>query len=287
MILVTGATGHVGAELLAQLAAEHRSVRAMTRRPRAAHVPPGVEVVYGDCDDPASLDAAFAGADRAFLMSAQAAGSAERPTHELELVAAARRARVRHLVALSVYDGGAGDDALGAWHRQSEAAVVDSGLDYTMLRPGRFMSNSLQWAPMIRRGDTVHIPFAGRPAAPIDPADIAAVALAALTTEAHRNSAYQLSGPQVLTPAEELRILAEALGRPLRLVEPPIEAAKAGMLAAGMPQPVVEAIVARVLCGQDGADVLPTVANILGRPPATFAHWVSTHAGLFTDADAH
>ncbi|MCW2640631.1 MAG: nucleoside-diphosphate sugar epimerase [Dactylosporangium sp.] len=285
MIIVTGATGHVGSELIARLAAEHLPVRAMTRRPQAIQAPPGVEVVYGDCDDPDSLHAAFNGADRAFLMSAQATGSAERPTHDLRLVHAARRAGIRHVVKLSVYDGGRSDDALGAWHREAEAAVTDSGLDWTLLRPGRFMSNALHWAPMIRRGDTVHIPFAHRPAASIDPADIAAIAAAALTTEHHHNSAYQLSGPEVLTPAEELRILAATLGRPLRAVEPTIDQAKAGMCRAGMTEPVVEAIVARVLTGDDGAEVLPTVEQLLGRPPVTFATWARNHAGAFLAAD--
>jgi uncharacterized protein YbjT (DUF2867 family) len=284
MIVVIGATGGVGGELIAQLAEHRQPVRAMTRRPKATAFPPGVEVVYGDCDDPDSLDKAFRGADRAFLMSAQVIGSAERPTHLPRLVRAARQAGTRHLVALSVYDGGRGDDAIGAWHREAEAAVTGSGISFTLLRPGRFMSNALQWAPMIRRYATVHIPFASRPAAPIDPADIAAVARLALTTDAHQNSSYQLSGPQVLTPADELRILDEVLGRVSRLVEPSIGAAKAGMLAAGMPAPVVEAIVARVLAGQDGGEVLPTVARLLGRPPATFAQWASAHAAMFTGA---
>jgi uncharacterized protein YbjT (DUF2867 family) len=89
MILVTGATGHVGSELVAQLVSRQetgpagvppvaRSIRAMTRRPQATTLPSTVEVVYGDADDPASLDLAFAGVDAAFLMSAQPVGSAPR-----------------------------------------------------------------------------------------------------------------------------------------------------------------------------------------------------------------
>jgi uncharacterized protein YbjT (DUF2867 family) len=287
MILVTGATGQVGGELVAWLAAQAVPARAMTRRPHTTDWPPRIEAVYGDAEDPASLDAAFDGADRAFLMSAQAVGSAEHPTHDLRLVQAARRAGVRHVVKLSVYSGGTGDDVLAAWHREAEAAVTGSGMGWTLLRPGRFMSNALQWVPMLRRGDTVHAPFATRPAAPIDPADIAAVALAALTTDGHRNVGYQLSGPQVLTPEDELGILAKVLNRPLRLVEVPVEAAKAGMIAAGMPAAVVDAILARTLDSDEGAEVLPTVARILGRPPTTFAQWAENHAAHFSGADPH
>jgi uncharacterized protein YbjT (DUF2867 family) len=280
MILVTGATGHVGSALAAQLAASHEPVRAMTRRPDAATFPPGVAVVYGDCEDPASLDVAFRGADRAFLMSGQATGTAEHPTHDLALVEAARRAGVRQVVKLSVYDGGGTDDAIGAWHREAEAAVTASTMDWTMLRPGRFMSNALQWASAIRRGDTVHIPFAYRRAAPIDPADIAAVAALVLTTGAGRNTSYQLSGPELLTPSDELELLGKALGRSLRLIEPAIDATRAGMLAGGMPAAVVDAIVARV-GGSEGAVVLPTVTQLLGRRPATFSAWATAHAAAF------
>ena len=285
MILVTGATGHVGSELIAKLVAGGQPVRAMTRRPATVKVPPGVELAYGDCDDAGSLAAAFDGTDRAFLMSAQAPGSAEYPSHDLRLIDAARRAGVRHVVKLSVYSGGDGDDAIGAWHREAEAAVIDSGIEWTLLRPGRFMSNALQWAPMIQHGDTVHVPFASRAAASIDPADIAAVALVALTTEGHRNIAYQLSGPEVLTPAEELAILAEVLGRPLRLIEPPIDTVKSAMRAAGTPAHVIGAIVARAQ-GSEGTDVLPTVAQIIGRPPTTFRQWATTYAALFFDKEA-
>src|SRR5262249_42977976 len=157
---VTGSTGHVGGELVTQLAGRGERVRAMTRRPDAAAFPDRVEVVYGDAEHPDSLANAFAGVDRAFLMTAQAIGSAPRPTHMIALVAAAGRAGVEQLVQLSVLDGGESDGPIGAWNRQAEAATMDSGLAWTMLRPGRFCSNALGWSSMLRRGDTLHIPFA-------------------------------------------------------------------------------------------------------------------------------
>jgi uncharacterized protein YbjT (DUF2867 family) len=282
MILITGATGNVGAEVASMLVASGHPVRAMTRRPRDVSMPDGVEVVHGDAAEPASLDDAFRGADRAFLMTAQQVGNAPRPTHDINLAEAARCAGVTHAVKLSVYGAGNGDDVIYRWHAEAEAALIDTGIDYTLLRPGRFMSNALHWAPMIRRGDEVHIPFAARPAASINPADIAAIAVAALTTNAHRNRAYQLSGPEVLTPAGELDILGEALGRKLRLIEPSIEEARAGLLASGMPPVVVDAVVARTLETDDGALVLPTMPTLLGRQPNTFASWARTHANAFT-----
>ncbi|MHC1561631.1 NmrA family NAD(P)-binding protein [Actinomycetospora sp. C-140] len=283
MIVVTGATGHVGRELVDRLAADGHPVRAVTRRPDAYDAPHGVEVVGGDAEDPASLDAVFAGADRAFLMSAQPVGSAPRPTHVPALVDAAVRAGVGHLVLLSVYRGGEGEDVIAAWSGAVEDAVTASGVPSTLLRPGRFMANALQWIPQMRRGDEVAIPFARRPAASTDPADIAAVAAVALTTSGHAGAAYQLSGPEVLTPVDELAVLAELLGRPLRAVEPPLDGVRAGMVRAGFPAHVVDAILARSEDTEDGTAVLDTVERVTGRPPATFVAWAARHLARFRD----
>ncbi len=242
MILVTGATGHVGSELVAQLAAGGHAARAMTRRPQAARFPDGIDVVGGDFTDGASLDAALRGVDRVFAMSVQPAGSAPAPTDDLALVAACRRAGVQRIARLSVLDGGGTDpgDPIVRWIGEIEGAVRDSGAAWTLLRPGRFMSNALGWAPMIRRGDDVHVPFATRPAASIDPADIAAVAALALTEDGHAGATYELSGPQTMTPIEEIRVLGELLGRPLRPIAMTPAATRDAMLRHGMPEAVVE-----------------------------------------------
>jgi len=288
MILVTGATGHVGSELLIQLAARGEKVRAMTRRPQTARFPSGVEVAGGDFDDAPSLDLALEGVEQVFLVTTQPAGSAGGPTHERLVVSAARRAAVRRIVKLSVLGGArdrnAGDEAdrdpITRWHRAAEGAVMESGISWTMLRPGRFMSNALQWASMIRQGGKVQVPFATRPAASIDPADIASVALRALTEPGHDGKSYELSGPAALTPEQEIRILGGALDRPLELVALPRDAACAGMRRAGMPDDVIDAILARAITDH-GTEVLSTVQDVTGRPPRTFEQWVSAHVDAF------
>ncbi|WP_369248042.1 NAD(P)H-binding protein [Streptomyces sp. R41] len=309
MILVTGATGHVGGELVRQLAEAGQPVRAMTRRPAQARFSTGVEgrveTVYGDANDPASLDQAFAGVRGAFLMSSQAVGSAPGPTHDTALAEAAARAGVERLVKLSVLNGGAagaagagraggdagdGADVIARWHATAERAVTSpaKGWAWTLLRPGRFMSNALQWAPAIRGADEVPIPFADRPAASIDPADIAAVACAALTArgDEHAGAAYELSGPRSLTPTEELTILADVLSRPLRVREVPAEATRTAMTRYGFPPEVVEAIMNRTLHDDRGTEVLPTVQKLLDRPARTFAQWARAHAGAFSPSGA-
>lgn len=286
MILVSGATGMVGRELLTRLATDAVPVRAMTRRPHAMSAPPGAEVVYGDADDAASLDAAFRGVTAAYLMSAQPVGAAPAPTHDIALAEAARRAGVERVVKLSVYDAGeGGDDPMSAWHRTAEAAVTGSGMAYTLLRPGRFMTNTLHWAPMIARGDTVYVPFSELPAASVDPADIAEIAATALTTGRHDGAAYKITGPEALTPVDELAVIGAEIGRTLHVVEPPAERFRAGMMRSGMAPEVVDAIIARMRDDPPAAEVLPTVADVLGRPATRFADWVARHRAAFLTTD--
>jgi uncharacterized protein YbjT (DUF2867 family) len=257
----------------------------MTRRPGEAGFPEGVEVVRGDLGDRASVEAALAGVDRVFLMSAQIVGSTASPTHDMVVADASRAAGVRHIVKLSVLKGGSGGghdgDPISLWHARAEAAIRECGAAWTILRPGRFMSNALQWAPMVRRDGKVRIPFAARRAASIDPSDIAAVAAHALSESGHAEKVYELSGPDALSPAQELEILGETLGRSLELIALPPEAAYDGMLRMGMPADVVEAAMRRSLMDDLGTEVLPTVRQVTGRPARTFAEWARAHVAAF------
>ncbi|MBW8817324.1 MAG: hypothetical protein JF598_03600 [Streptomyces sp.] len=125
------------------------------------------------------------------------------------------------------------------------------------------------------------IPFADRPAASIDPADLAEIAALALTTGEHTGAVYELSGPQSLTPTEELSVLGEVLGRDLRVRPVSTDAARAGMSRYGFPPEVVDAIMRRTLDGDRGSEVLPTAEKVLGRPARTFARWSRAHAAEF------
>jgi uncharacterized protein YbjT (DUF2867 family) len=276
MILVTGATGHVGAELVTSLATGGVQVRAMTRRPEAARFPRGVEVVKGDCEAPESLKKAFEGVDRAFLMTSQPTGSEK--LHTVAQVDAAKAAGVGYVVKLSVARGGEeGHPRVAAWHREDEGAVTGSGLDHTMLRPGRFMSNTLGWKHMLARGDTVYVPFARKATTPIAPEDIAAVAAEALTTDRFKNEVLELSGAEVLTPEQELAIVGRVLNRELTLKEPSVEQTVDGIARSGMDRGLAAAMVEHVLKGSYGAEVWPTVERVLGRKPMTFQQWAEKH----------
>lgn len=275
MIMVTGASGHVGSELVPLLRECGRPVRALVRHPDRYQAPPGVDVIAADLDRPDSLTEAFRGVTGMFLLG----GFVDMPG----LVAQARDAGVAHVVLLSSRSvvGGHPDNAVVRMHRGGEAAVRDSGICTTVLRPSGFMSNTLRWCSQLRGGDVVRAPFAGVPIAAIDPYDIAAVAATVLTTTGHANHSYPLSGPVALLPADQVAILAHVLDRPLRFVAQPDDEARAEM-SRTFPAEIVDAFFRFFTEGEfDDSPVVPTVENLTGMPARTFREWAVVHADEF------
>jgi uncharacterized protein YbjT (DUF2867 family) len=163
----------------------------------------------------------------------------------------------------------------------AEAAVRDAGIAWTILRPSGFHSNALRWLPQLRAGDVVRAPWPDVPIASIDPADIAAVAATAAIERRHDGQALALSGPQPLTPGDQVATLARALARPLRYEPLPDGEARATM-AADTPPAVVDALFRFFSDGEfDDSAVLDTVATVTGQAPRPFAAWATAHADRF------
>jgi uncharacterized protein YbjT (DUF2867 family) len=285
MILVTGASGNVGSEVVTALRARGAAVRALFRDPAGAAgpgaaggaggLPAGVEAVGGDLSDPASLGDALAGVDGVFLLG----GFPTLP----DVLARARAAGVGHVALLTsrCVVGGKADNAITGMWLESEAAVRDSGLAWTVVRPSGFHSNALRWRPQLAVGDVVRAPWPDVRIASIDPADIAAVAAVALADRRHDGEALSLSGPAPLTIGEQVAALGRALGRPLRY-EPQADAEARAEMAAAMPEPFVDAQFRFFSDGEyDDAVVLDTVARVTGRLPRTFEAWAAAHADRF------
>lgn len=272
---MSGASGNVGAELVRALAASGQRVRALTRKGTLSELPAGVEAVSGDLDQPASLATALEGATGVFLLS----GYADMPG----LLSAVRDAGAQHVVLLSAGAVEDGDpaNAIVKYNVASESAVRDSGVRWTILRPSGYQSNALQWIPQLRAGDVVREPFADVPIAAIDPLDIAAVAVKALTQPGHDEAVYRLTGPRAILPADRVRVLAEVLGRPLKL-EPLSNEAARDQMTADMPVEYVDAFFSFFVDGTyDDSRVLPTVEQLLGRPARSFDQWAGAHAAVF------
>jgi len=277
-ILVTGGTGNIGAALVRMLVASGHGVHVITRdhaRARAA-LGEAVELVEADLTQPASLASAFAGVERALFLGGAGPNLA---TVAGAFASAARNAGVRHVVAIS---SGTIEMTppvvVGAWHAALEAAITATGLATTFLRPDNFASNSLRWSPTIRAKSMVFAPIADGQSVPIDPDDIAAVAHAALTRPGHEGRTYVLSGPAVMSTRDQVAAIAAELGRPIRVVDVPIEQARDGMIGSGMPAMLADAILE--LLGHTPRPTT-TVEAITGRPPRTYAAWVAEHRAAF------
>ncbi|GAA3465552.1 NAD(P)H-binding protein [Nonomuraea roseola] len=277
MILVTGAAGNVGANVVRQLLDAGEKVRVMTRNPGDRSFPDGVEVVAGDLTQPETLPGALSGIERAFLFPVF--------TGVGGFLDAARQTGLRHVVLLSSSTVTFSTPGLiGEQHLQVERAVAASGLPWTFVRPDAFMSNDLVWAPQIAGGEVVRGVYGNAALAPVDPRDIAAVAVRALLDQ-RAGEAYVLTGPQSLTQIERVRIIAETIGRPLRFEEVPREQFREQMLRHGMPAPVIDELLDG-LAARDGktAEISPAVEEVTGRPSFTYAQWVAHHAAAFVPA---
>lgn len=276
MYVITGATGNVGSAVVEVLAARGEQVRAVSRRPPATAPAPTVEPVAGDLNDPATLAAPLDGATGAFLLS----GYDDMPG----LLERARRAGVQRVVLLSSSSVPTGktDNAVVAYHMQAEEDVRAGGIPWTFLRPSMFMTNALQWVDQLAAGDVVRAPFPAVAAAVVDPADVGAVAAEALVGGGYEGRALRLTGPEALTPADRLRTLGDVLGRELRFEGLTDDEAR-DELHSTMPEAYAAAFLRFYVDGElDESPVLPTVEEILGRPPHDFAAWAAAHAEAFT-----
>ncbi|MGP3949288.1 NAD(P)H-binding protein [Streptomyces sp. 7N604] len=287
MILLTGASGTVGRRTARLLAHEGHAIRLLTRDPARLPEPTArAETVVGDFEEPATLRRALSGVRAALIVT----NNPLRPAHDAELITAAARAGVQRLVklsALGVTDSSA-DDLITRWQRETEDCVRTSGLEWTLLRPRAFMSNSLGWAPDIRAKGTVSAWPGDAPSACVDPYDIAAVAARALTEPGHASRAYALTGPESLTARQQTAILGTVLGRPLVFREQTREQTRQ-LLESRYPAPVAQAlleIAERRLLGNSG-QVNPTVERLIGRPARSYADWADEHGLYFAPADRH
>jgi uncharacterized protein YbjT (DUF2867 family) len=185
------------------------------------------------------------------------------------------------LLSSSATPGGDMTNALARYHILSEQAVRESGVRWTFLQPNSFMSNTFQWIPQLREGDAIRAPFADVATATIDPQDVGAVAAKALQSDELEGRSLRLSGPEALYPSDRARILASALGTEIRFEAQSNEQAREEM-SAGMPAEYVDAFFSFFVEGTvDETTVLPTVGEVLGRPPRSFEQWAAAHADAF------
>lgn len=277
MILVTGATGTVGRQVVAQLRERDMPVRAVTRSPGSAGLPAGVEVVRGDLADPASLEPHLAGVDAVFLVwpftsPVQAAG----------LGAGVVKVLARHVSRFVYLSAQAAAGRPDSFWATMERLIEDTGADWTFLRPTGFAVNTLMWADQIRGDGVVRWPYGAAARSLVHEHDLAAVAVRALTEERHAGQRYLLTGPEVITQADQVRIIGEVTGRTVRWEELAPSAARRELLAAwGDPGFVDSALTTWAGLVTRPEPVTRAVEEITGVPARTFRRWAGDHISDF------
>jgi uncharacterized protein YbjT (DUF2867 family) len=280
MYLVTGATGNVGREVVSQLLAKGEKVRVFTRdATKVAHWGDRVEVAIGDFTRPETFAQALPDVDGAFIMNGALDGGVFR-----QLIAAAKSHANLRIVFLSTIFAGSPESPIGQLHKDKEDVIRASGLSGKFVRAGSFMTNAYQWISTIKGEGIVYNALGAGKAAPIAPEDIAAVAVHALTDANPSVEVFEVTGSELLSVPEQVAILANALGKPIKSIDVPAESAVQGMLRAGLPAPVATAVAQSFAAIRDGrmAIVKDTVKQVTGKQPRTFQSWAQEYASRFS-----
>jgi uncharacterized protein YbjT (DUF2867 family) len=271
MILITGASGNVGKEVLKQIAQTGPQVRAAFQSVNKAAAPSGAEIVTVDYNQPETLRTALKGVERVFLVGPP---TAQLPALERKAMEVIAQSDVRQVVKLSAMGGR--EAIFPRQHAQSEDYILSSGVPYTFLRPNGFMQNIVNYnAPTINAQNAFYGSEGDGQVSQIDLRDVAAVAVRALTEDGHVGKAYTLTGPQALTNREIAQILSDKLGREIRYINLPPAQLKDALLSAGVPEWNANALLDLQRLYREGkaATVSQDVERILGRKPINFAQF--------------
>ena len=244
---------------------------------------PGVSSTDGDFDDPESLRRALDGVDRAFLLT----NSTEHTeAQQIAFVEAAQAQGVGHVVYLSQL---ASDPQSPVrflrYHGAVEAALRNSTVGWTSVRPNLILQAYIPFAPVIAQG-VLQAPIGDAAVSVVDARDIAAVAAAALTEDGHVGKTYTVTGPAAVTHAEIATELGDAVGRTVRFETIPPEAFLAALTGAGMPDWQAEGLVedyAHYDRGQASA-VSPDVAQVTGTSPRSLRDFAHDYSDAFQSA---
>jgi len=284
MILITSAPGNNANAVIRELTTAGVRVRALLRNPNSAGEIKGplVEVAVGDFLNPASLDAALRGVEKAFLIPPTDPRSVEMQGN---FIRAAKRAGTRHVVKLSVNGADVNSPVrVARWHAEGEKELEASGIPFTHLRPNAFMQNFLGLAPTIVSKGEFYQPAANGKVSHIDVRDIAAVAAKALTGNGHQGKTYVITGPEALSYDEAASKISRAIGKPVKYVNVTPEDFKKSLLGWGIPEFMADGLNEFYAAIRAGylAVVTNTVEEVAQRKPISFDNFVRDFADAFT-----
>jgi uncharacterized protein YbjT (DUF2867 family) len=281
--LVSGATGNVGSAVAARLLPNGRRTRVFTRDASkvARLANSGAEVAIGDFQQPETFARALAGVDAVFLMN-----QSPDPAAFARLVSTIAESGHPRIVFLSSLAASQPDLQIGRLHKQKEEAIRESGTPAKFLRPGGFMSNAYQWIGGIKADGIVYNAMGEAKFPPIAPEDIGEVAVAALGEPERFDEILELTGGELLSVPEQVKILASVLDQPIRCVDVPVQTAVENMIRAGVPPQLAAGVGQSYEAVRNGWAVAmtDTVQKVTGKKPMSFEAWCRIHASRFEAA---
>lgn len=270
-ILITGATGNIGGELIQHLLSKNVPIRGLVRdlKKGAKLSERGIELAQGDFSQPESLDVALQGIEKAFLVSSSLPNQVEL---ECNFIEAAKRTGVKHIVKLSVMGAGELPSTFQKWHREIEVQLEQSGIAWTHLQPNMLMQNIRWFTETIAQNGAFYNCVGDAKISHVDARDVAAVAAVCLTEVGHENISYVLTGDKAITFNEVADILGKALGRSVNYVDLPPADLKAARLANGEPEWYLDAELELCACWKQGAGsvVNDTIAQITNKKTTSY-----------------
>lgn len=282
MILVTGATGTIGRKLVRQLQLSSSPFRALVRSEDKGKAL-GCDYAVGDFDQPSTLAAALEGVDALFLNGPAGEALVRQQTAAIEQ---ARAAGVKRIIKVSSRGADVNaSNVIGRVHGQVERVLAESGVSWSVLRPGTFMQNLLRTAGTVRNTSKIFGAYKDGRIAFVDCEDIAACGLALLHDKGHDHNGqtYTLSGPEAVSYYQIADKLAQQLGKPVSYVDLPAEQMVASLKSNGMPAGFAEMMVALMVQFSTGAgaNVTPAISQLLGRPARSIDQFLADNIDAF------
>jgi len=287
MICVTGAGGTVGSEVIKQLEASKTPFRSgyFSENKASAARSRGIDAVIIDYNKPETLEAAFRGCDKLFLLGPNVQNQTQL---ELNAVEAAKAAGVRHIIKLSALGADQEDFLLAKIHRPVERAIQSSGLAWTILRPNGYMQNVVTYMSDTIRSQGAFFSASGDgKISHVDVRDLAAVAVKALKEPGHEGKVYSLSGPEALTYDDVAKELSKALGRTINHINLSPSDLKNGMLATGTPEWFTDMLLdlERYYREQRAGIITGDIKQVIGRDPIKFEQYARDYASALTPVE--
>ena len=282
MILVTGASGNAGKEVLKSIVASGQPAKALFRSTQdAGNVPAGVPAVIADFGDAGALNRALEGINKVYLVCAPVPQLVEL---ESKAIDACKGAGVEYIVLNSALGAATFHASFPRWHAEVEKVLERSGINFTIIRPNSFMQNIVNYyAPTIRGQGAFYASMGSAPVSFIDVRDVGAFVARLFNSTGHNRRAYELNGPEAVTYNQVADLISQVTGRPAKYIDLPVSQLRQSMLETGMPAWQADALLElqRYYVEGGGGEVDGVVASVIGRQPTRLSTFLRESAPVF------